>query len=83
MAGEVNHELIYQTLLEIKGDIGALKSSQQTGNDRIKEIASSHYQLKTDYTKHKSKLLTISALLSGAIGLISTAIVSYFTGKTS
>ncbi len=82
MGTGVNNDLIYKTLLEIKQEIGSLKTSQDLFGTGLNKVSDSHFQLRGDFSKHKSKLLTISATLSTVVGGIIAAVINYLTDKT-
>ena len=57
---EPDLNLIYQTLLDTKKDIGKLESKVDNATDEIKTVSISHYRLKNDYHTAKTKVLTFS-----------------------
>jgi hypothetical protein len=76
---EPSLDLIYNTLLEIKAGQGKLEAKVESHANAIKDVASSHYKLKDDYTKHKSKLFLVASGIALLISSSLTAAWNYLT----
>jgi len=72
-------EMIYNTLVGIKEDIGKLTANSEYQSKAIEIVSDSHYKLKNDFTVHKTKVVTISGVIGTFFGGLFGAIVAWFT----
>lgn len=83
MGQEINHQLIYETLLDLQKSMGNIEANTKTLHNEVLTVKDSHFKLKDDFVKHKSRLLTISALLSTLTGAIIAGVTQWFANKTN
>lgn len=81
---EKENQILYKILDEIgqiKTDVAIVKTKQDIQISNQSELEHSHYKLKGDFTKHKSKFLLISAATGTIFGGGMTYLWNKLTGK--
>ena len=71
---DVSHELIYTTLLDMKGKLEANLAIQNTHSTRLESLETKQSKLSTELTKHK----TFFGLVTAAVATVFAAATNYF-----
>lgn len=78
---EPSLDLIYKTILEIKGDTQEIKGIQDTHTKRLDLNEKAHTDLNNDFIKHKSFFMLVASGLGTLFGIITNYIFKQSTGN--